>query len=192
MLAHYHGGQWNASSFAQSLGISSATVSRYTDFLEEAFIIRRLFPFSANVKKRLIRTPKIYIRDSGLLHRLTGINSFEDLQHNVLIGHSWEGYVIEQIKHIVPSDIHLYYYRTRSGSECDLVFVKSNQPIATVEIKYSSAPDLSKGHLTAINDLGTTKNYIIAFVSEIYPIKKDIIVCNLQNFMEKYLSEISG
>ena len=124
MLAHFHGGIWNASNFAGSIGVTIPTINRYLDFLEQAFIITRLQPFYLNLKKRLVKSPKIYIRDSGILHHLTGITDFEQLQGNVIIGHSWEGYVIEQIKQRIDDEVDLYFYRTHNGTECDLVLVR--------------------------------------------------------------------
>ncbi|MFQ5641909.1 MAG: ATP-binding protein [bacterium] len=126
MLAHFHGGIWNASTFARSLGITGPPVNRYLKFLEAAFIIHRLPPFSPNLKKRLVKSPKIYLRDSGILHYLAGIADFETLQSHVLIGHSWEGYVIEQIRQVLPEEISLCYYRTQNGTESDLVLVRGN------------------------------------------------------------------
>ena len=104
MLAHYHGGIWNASAFARALGISifPHPVIRYLDFLEDAFIVHRLAPFHSNMKKRLVKAPKIYLRDSGLLHRLAGISTIEDLYGNVLIGHSFEGYVSSRSDNAFP------------------------------------------------------------------------------------------
>lgn len=185
MLGHFHGGIWNASTFARSLGITIPTVNRYIEFLEAAFIINRLQPFTLNLKKRLVKSPKIYVRDSGILHYLTGILSFENLQGHALIGNSWEGYVIEQIKQIVPGEVDLYYYRTHNGTESDLVLVRGNKPLACIEIKYTAAPKLSKGIQIAIEDLGTEANFIIVPQSETYPIGKNIMVCSLFNFLTK-------
>ncbi|MFQ5650556.1 MAG: ATP-binding protein [bacterium] len=192
MLAHFHGGIWNASTFAKSLGVTIPTVNRYVDFLEAAFIINRLQPFTLNLKKRLVKSPKIYIRDSGILHYLTGVLSFENLQGHVLIGNSWEGYVIEQIKQILPGEVDLYYYRTHNGTESDLVLVRGNKPLACIEIKYTAAPKLSKGLQIAIEDLGTEANFIIVPQSETYPVGKNIMVCSLFDFLTKHVySELS-
>ena len=190
MLSHYHSGIWNHSSFARALGVTPPTVNRYLEFLEGAFIIHLLQPFYINVKKRLVKSPKVYIRDSGILHRLAQFSSMDDLQSNVLIGASWEGYVVEQIRQRVPSGIALFYYRTHDGTECDLVFVKANQPIATAEIKLTSQPSISKGLTIAIQDLGTTSNFIITVDTDDYSLRKDIRVCSLLTFLDKYLSNL--
>ena len=191
MLAHFHGGIWNASPFAGSLGLSSPTVNRYVEFLEAAFIITRLQPFTPNLKKRLVKSPKVYLRDSGMLHHLTGILSFDELQGHVLIGNSWEGYVIEQIRQIVPEEITLYYYRTHNGTESDLVLVRGNRPISCIEIKYTAAPRLSKGLQIAIEDLGTETNFIIVPQSESYPVSSKVEVCGLVEFLTTHLKRFS-
>lgn len=190
MLAHYHGGIWNAEKFAQALGISQPTVRHYLDFLDNAFIVHRLYPYAANVKKRLVKAPKIYIRDSGLLHRLVDITSFNELRRKVLIGASFEGYVIEQIKQRVPSNISLYYYRTHDGSECDLVLTSAGKPIATVEVKYSATPNLTKSHTFALQDIGTKQNFVISVGHEDFPLKNNVRACTLPVFLEKYLPQI--
>lgn len=190
MLAHFHGGIWNASNFAKSLGITIPTVNRYLEFLEAAFIINRLQPFYLNLKKRLVKSPKIYIRDSGILHYLAGILNFHDLQGNVLIGNSWEGYVIEQVKQILPGEFALYYYRTHNGTESDLVLVRGNKPLSCIEIKYTAAPKLSKGFQISIEDLRTNNNFIIAPKSDTYPISKKVIVCNLFDFLSQHIHSI--
>ena len=187
MLANYQGGLWNASNFAKSMGLTYPTLNRYLDFLEEAFLVTRLQPFSHNITKRLVKSPKVYIRDSGVLHYLTSITDFEQLQGNVLIGNSWEGYVIEQILELVPPDIDLYFYRTHNGAECDLVLVKGLQPISAIEIKYTSAPRISKGFRIAIEDLGTLDNYIITPYSDTYMKTENLRVCNLMEYLDKYI-----
>jgi len=190
MLAHFHGGIWNANSFAKSLGITIPTVNRYLDFLEAAFIITRLQPFYSNVKKRLVKSPKVYFRDSGILHFLAGISNFENLQGHVLIGNSWEGYVIEQIRQILHDDLDLYYYRTHNGAESDLVLVKGNNPVSCIEIKYTSSPRLSKGFQISFEDLQTKQNYIIVPKSEPFPIHQNVTVCNLLDFLKSHLPSI--
>jgi uncharacterized protein len=187
MLAHYNGNLWNASSFANALGISVPTVIRYVDFFEEAFLVRRLKPWEINAKKRLIKSPKIYIRDTGLLHYLAGINNFDSLQGNVMIGISWENYVIEQIAQLIPSDYGLYFYRTQAGAEADLVIVKGVKPLSCIEIKYSSNPSLSKGFVNVLDDLGTTHNFIITPASSSYLINRQVRVVQLIEFLKEHL-----
>ncbi len=190
MLAHFHGGIWNASNFSRSLGITVPTVNRYLEFLDAAFMVNRLQPFYLNLKKRLVKSPRVYIRDSGILHYLAGISNFQDLQGNLLIGNSWEGYVIEQVKQVIPTDIDLYFYRTHNGSESDLVMVKGNNPLACIEIKYTSAPKASRGFRICIKDLGTESNFIITPKSDTYPLGDNITVCNLFAFLSRHIDSI--
>jgi len=190
MLAHSHGNIFNASNFARALGVTSPTITKYLHFLKEAFLINSLQPYFFNTKKRLVKSPKIYIRDSGILHYLT--NTLDEKIHpvNVLIGASWEGYVIEQIKQITERKVELFYYRTHHGTECDLLFVKGLKPVAAIEIKYSSAPSITKGFTLAINDLQSENNFIITPDCDDYLIRKNIRVCNLNDFIGKYLNNI--
>ena len=190
MVSHYHGGIWNASKFANSLDLTVPTVNRYIDFLEAAFILHRLSPFYLNIKKRLVKSPKLYIRDSGILHFLAGITDFENLQGHVLIGNSWEGYAIEQIKQLLPEELSCYYYRTHQGTECDLVLVRGTEPEMGIEIKYTAEPKPAKGFINAIEDLGTEKNYIITPKSETYPLSKTMSVCSLKDFILHQMKEL--
>ncbi len=190
MLAHFHGGIWNASTFAKSLGISVPTVNRYVNFLEAAFIVRRLEPYHFNMKKRLVKSPKIYIRDTGILHYLTGIHNPESLQGHVLIGNSWEGYVIEQIQQCLLQELKLFYYRTHHGAESDLVLVKGTQPLACLEIKYTSQPRPAKGFAIAVDDLQTKINFVITPKSDSYLIGKSTYVCNLFEFLSEKIKNL--
>ena len=187
MLSHMHADIINYSNLSKSLNLSVNTIKRYISFFENAFLIRLLQPFHTNIKKRLIKSSKIYIRDSGILHYLQNISEKKDLYGNPLIGNSWEGFVIEQITELLPDKYQVYFYRTHDGSECDLVIAKSQKPIVSVEIKYSSAPKLCKGSFYAFNDLKTEQNYVITPNSDDYLIKKNIRVCNLYDFLTKYI-----
>ncbi len=190
MLAHYNGNLWNASAFSKALSLSNPTVIRYADFFEEAFLIRRLKPWNVNAKKRMVKSPKIYIRDTGLLHHLAGINDFESLHGNILIGSSWENYVIEQISQLIKSNFELFFYRTQAGAEADLIIANGIIPVCCIEIKFSSDPKVSKGFLNVINDLQTKSNYIITPESSTYPLNRQISVVNLIDFITNVLPEI--
>ena len=191
MLAHAQGSVWNAGMFAKSLGVTEPTVRKYIDFLEYTFLITRLQPFFVNVRKRIVKAPKVFIRDSGMLHSLAGIRSVDGLYDKLLIGQSFEGYAIEQIRQVAPSTLSLYYYRTHQGSECDLVLVRGFEPVAAVEIKYSAAPSLSRGNTVALEDLNTKQNFIITPESDDYPLKEKIRVCSLPTFLSKYLPKLA-
>ncbi|MBU0486755.1 MAG: DUF4143 domain-containing protein, partial [Bacteroidetes bacterium] len=190
MLAGYHGGILNASSLSSALDISAPTVRKYIYFLENAFLIRTLPPFFVNFNKRLVKAPKIYIRDSGVLHFLRHISSFESLENNVLIGSSWEGYVLEQIIQLLPTRIQHYYYRTQAGTECDLILAKGDTVVAAIEIKYSSAPEVTKGFIISIQDLSPQNAFIVTPFSDDFLIRENIRVCNLVDFITIHLPKL--
>jgi uncharacterized protein len=181
MLAHSHGQLWNACHLAKSLGISAPTVRTYLDILEETFVVRRLQPYHINIKKRLIKSPKIYIRDSGLLHALLSIRTIDALQSHPLVGSSWEGFVIEQIIGLMQKSHDVYFYRTNAGAEIDLVvFDRKNRPIA-IEIKYSASPKVEKGYWIAYEDLSCKKGFIVYPGDDSYPIRKNVFVLPLKD-----------
>jgi predicted AAA+ superfamily ATPase len=151
MLAHYHGQIWNAAEPARSLGVSEPTVRRYLDILTSVFMVRQLPAWHANLKKRQVKAPKIYFRDTGLLHQLLGIHSQTDLLNHPRCGASWEGYVIEEIIKSVEPD-ECYYWATYQGAEIDLVFRKGRQWMG-VECKRMDAPRLTPSMQIALNDL---------------------------------------
>ena len=151
MLAHYHGQTWNAAEPARSLGVSEPTVRRYLDILSGVFMVRQLLPWHANLKKRQVKAPKSYFRDTGLLHYLLGIRSDKELLGHPKCGSSWEGYVIEEaIKATEPDEA--YYWATHSGAEIDLVLIKNGRMLG-VECKRMDAPRLTPSMRTALEDL---------------------------------------
>ncbi|MFH2096772.1 MAG: ATP-binding protein [Bacteroidota bacterium] len=188
MLAHWNGNMINYSTLSKSLELSSTTVKKYVSFLEDAFLIRQLQPYSPNIKKRLVKSPKVYIRDTGILHYLLHIDSFADLQLHPVIGHSWEGFSIEQIIQVANDRLQPFFYRSHQGAECDLVLVKGGKPYYGIEIKYTASPKITKGLLQSIEDLNTEKNFIITPESDDYFITKGIRVCSLQTFLNKHLT----
>jgi hypothetical protein len=190
MIAHFHGNILQAENFARSLGVTGPTAARYFDFLEGAFIIHRLPAYSHNSKKRLIKSPKLYLRDSGVLHRLCHFEDIEDLKSNVIVGNSWEGYVIEQINSSKPEHLRMYYYRTHDGAETDVVLEKGNKVVACIEIKYSNAPMLSKGFYISLQDLKCKTGFVITPASENYLNGQGIRICSVVDFLKKYLPEL--
>ena len=189
MIAHHHAQLWNASQIANSLGVSAPTIRHYLSILEDTFLVRQLRPFHANLKKRLVKAPKIFIRDSGLLHSLLGIGSMDDLQGRPLVGHSWEGFVIEQIIAQSPPRWEAYFFRTAAGAEIDLILARSGRKPIAVEIKYSTVPEASKGFRSACVDLQCGKEYIVYPGQEAYPLSKTITALPLQQ-MKRIISEI--
>jgi len=187
MLAHVHGQLWNASRIAGSLGITAPTVKHYLDILEETFVVRVLAPWHTNAKKRLVKSPKVFIRDTGLLHALLRIPTNEDLRSHPTAGSSWEGFVIEQILGLVPREWQAHYYRTSAGAEIDLLLHdRRGKPIA-VEIKLSATPQPAKGFWTAMDDLSCKKGYVIYPGKEQYPLGENVMalpVTDLDKILE--------
>jgi uncharacterized protein len=161
MLAHNQGGILNASQLARNLEVSSVTISRYLDLMCDLLLVRRLQPWTFNVGKRLVKTPKAYIRDSGITHALLNIPTYNDLLGNPVVGGSWEGFVIENILAVAPPGVIPFYYRTSSGAEIDLILEFSGKEKWAIEIKRSSAPSLSNGFHTACNDIKPNKRFVV-------------------------------
>jgi hypothetical protein len=184
MVAHLHGQLWNASQIANSLGVSAPTVRHYLDILEGTFIVRQLQPYHSNIKKRLTKSPKVYIRDSGILHTLLRIGTSEDLQNHPSVGSSWEGFVVEQLISMVPADWQVFFYRTAAGAEIDLLLLDGRNRIIAIEVKYSLSPKLSKGFWTAWADLSCHKGYVVYPGKEAYPIDKSVTALPVQELVK--------
>ena len=182
MIAHNHGQVLNASRLGQSLGISHTTARSYIDLLSQTFMVRILSPFITNVKKRLIKSPKVYVRDSGILHALLEIETMDQLLGHPVYGFSWEGFVIETILSWLP-DWRAAFYRTSSGNEIDLIIEKGRKRIA-IECKASLAPSASKGFVLALQELHIETAWIIAPIDEAYPVSKNITVSPLPHFLK--------
>lgn len=185
MLAHYHGQIWNVQPFAASLGVSAPTVSRYVRFLEDSFLFSHLQPYSVNLKKRLVKSPKAYLRDSGLVTALLGISSWEQLAGHPQLGALWEGYVIEQIRSALQPEQELLFYRTHEGAECDVLICEHGMPLYAVEIKYTSAPKVSKGFRNVIADIKTERNFLVVPESMRYQLAGHIEVISLQAMLKQ-------
>ncbi len=191
MLAHHHGGVWNALSFAKGLDVSPTTVNRYLDHLEGAFMVRKLSPYFVNTKKRLVKSPKVYLRDSGLLHYLLDIFKSADLPVHPQVGFSWEGYVIEQILQLLPHTMQAFFYRTHDGSEMDLVLVKGIKPLACIEIKLTTSPSITKGMTESLKDLKCKHNFIITPSADAsYPLSKQVTAIGLHEFLTVKLPKL--
>jgi hypothetical protein len=171
MIAHYHGQIWNAAEPARSLGLSEPTVRRYLDILQDVFMIRILQPWHANLKKRQVKAPKIYFRDSGLLHYLLGIHTFHDLQVHPKSGASWEGYAIEEvIKSVAPNEY--YFWATHNGAEIDLLLIKNGRRLG-VECKRVDAPRLTPSMRNALEDLDLDQLVVFYPGEQIYSLAKN-------------------
>ncbi len=170
MQAHLQGQLFNASALGVSLGgVANTTVARYLDTLVDAMVLRRLAPAHANVGKRLVKSAKVYVRDSGLLHALLGIADLDALQGHPIVGASWEGFVIEQIAAALPTGAELGFYRTAAGAELDVVVTLGQRRIG-FEVKFSAAPKVSRGFWTAAEDLQLDRAYVLAPVERAYPL----------------------
>ena len=183
MLAHLNGQQLNYSQIGKSLGTSHTTARNYVDILSQTFMIRLLQPYSINLKKRLVKQPKIYIRDTGILHSLLNISTYEELYSHPIYGSSWEVMVIENVIRKYK-DYEYFYYRTSGGTEVDLILKKASD-IIVLEIKTSLNPKVSKGFWNAIDDVKANKAYIIAPVKEKYPFKNGVWVYPLDVFINE-------
>lgn len=161
MLAHAQGGTLNAARLAAGLGMSGQTVARYLDLLADLLVVRRLAPWTANVGKRLVRSPKVYVRDSGLVHALLGIGDLEALLAHPVAGPSWEGFAIENLLAAAPAGAQAGFYRTAAGAEIDLVLALAPARPWAIEIKRSSAPRPSRGFHQACADLGARRRLIV-------------------------------
>jgi predicted AAA+ superfamily ATPase len=176
MCAHLHGQLFNASQLGLALGgLAHTTVARYLDLLVDALVLRRLEPWHANVGKRLVKSPKVYVRDSGLLHALLGIASLDDLAGHPAAGLSWEGFIIEQLIAGLPPLATHGFYRTAAGAELDLVVETGGKRVG-YEIKLSNAPRPARGFWTACEDLGLDRAFVIAPVREGYPLADKVEV----------------
>ena len=187
MCAHIHGSPLNASKLADSLGVSSHTVRSYIDLLEHTFMLRVLLPDVPNLKKRLVKSPKIYIRDSGILHALLDIRTHDDLLSHPVLGTSFEGFAMENIL-ASANHYEASFYRTSAGAEIDLILRRGRRTLA-FELKSSSVPRVSKGFWNALEDISPDEAYVVAPVKESYPMKGDVMVSPLQEIIAKLKEE---
>lgn len=190
MLAHSSGQILNASTLANSLGLSSPTINKYIDFLEGAFLIYSLQAFAPNMKKRIVKRPKIYLTDTGILHHLIGVENFNELAGHPGLGPSWETFVLTQILAEKKRTLKLFFYRTHHGAEVDFVITKGEKVLATVEVKFTNSPKLSKGNYIAFEDLNSPANFVITPSSDNYLINKNVRACSLKTFTKDYLSAL--
>jgi predicted AAA+ superfamily ATPase len=174
MLAHHHGQLLNRSQLGQSLGVTPATIGHHLDMLSQTYMVRSLPPLLPNLKKRLVKSPKVYLRDSGILHTLLGLETESDLRGHPVFGASWEGFALEQILDQYPGWT-ASHYRTATGVELDLILEKGRRRIA-FEFKASSAPDVTRGFHQAIADLQPEHTYIVAPVEKSYPIGNNMTI----------------
>jgi predicted AAA+ superfamily ATPase len=181
MCAHSHGSLLNATKLADSLGVSSHTIRSYVELLEHTFMIRVLLPDAPNLKKRLVKSPKIYVRDSGILHGLLDIRTHDDLLSHPVVGASFEGFAMENIL-ASAGGYEPSFYRTGAGAEIDLVLRRGRRVLA-FELKSSTVPSVTKGFWNALEDISPEGAYVVAPVKESYPIKHGVIVTTLHDII---------
>ena len=190
MLAHNQGGVLNASQLARNLELSNVTINRYLDLMVDLLLVRRLQPWAVNVGKRLVRAPKVYVRDSGLVHSLLNITAYNDLVSHPVVGGSWEGFVIENILSCVQGRALPYYYRTSAGAEIDLILEFSGQEKWAIEIKRSSAPALSKGFHIACEDIGADRKFVVYSGSDSFSMGGDVTAISPAGFLQEIITRI--
>ena len=189
MLAHGQGGLLNSSKLAGNLGVSSPAISRYLDLLTDLLLVRRLPPYFTNTKKRLVKAPKTYVRDSGLVHALLGIESRDELLGHPVVGSSWEGFVIENILSAAPRRTQASFYRSSAGAEIDLVLnMGAKHGVWAIEIKLSEAPSTSKGLHSAMIDIQPDKTFIVYSGNDRYPKTDSIEVISLSGLLDELLA----
>ena len=179
MLAHNQGSLLNASKLAAALSISSQSVTRYIDLLADLLLVRRLEPFHTNIQKRLVKSPKTYVRDSGLVHALLGIPNRNALAGHPVVGMSWEGFVIENMIAAAPEGTKANFYRTAAGAEIDLILELPDGELWAIEIKRGLAPKLEKGFYNAKADLNLAKSFIVYSGTDRYPVAEDVEVISV-------------
>jgi predicted AAA+ superfamily ATPase len=180
MLAHYQSGLHNAAAFARALGVDGKTVASYIDLLVDLLLVRRLTPWHANVGKRLVKSPRLYVRDSGVVHALLGLGSLDDVLGHPVAGASWEGFVIEALTSIAPDGTQAYFYRTSAGAEIDLLLALPGGALWAIEVKRSLAPKVERGFHHACSDLDPQRKIVIYPGQETYPLAPGIEAMSLR------------
>jgi predicted AAA+ superfamily ATPase len=179
MLAHHQAGMHNAATLAQGLGVDGKTVARYLDLLVDLLLVRRLSPWHRNVGKRLVKSPKVFVRDSGLVHALLGLGNKEQLLGHPVVGPSWESFVLETLLVLAPRGTEANFYRTAAGAEIDLVLTLPGGKLWAVEIKRSSAPKLERGFHLACADLKPARRFVVYPGDDRFPLDAETEVLGL-------------
>lgn len=184
MLAHHQGGLLNVAQLARNLGVDAKTAASYIDLLCDLLLVRRLQPWHTNTGKRLVKAPKVYVRDSGVLHALLGIGHREQLLSHMVVGASWEGHCIENLLSCAPAGVTGYFYRTSAGAEIDLLLTWPSGEQWAVEIKRSLTPKLERGFHHACEDLKPARKWVVYPGNESYPLAADIQAVSLRGLCE--------
>jgi predicted AAA+ superfamily ATPase len=170
MLAHHQGGVLNVAQLARNVGVDGRTAARYLDLLVDLLLVRRLPAWHANVGKRLVKSPKVYVRDSGLVHSLLAIDDVDTLLSHPVVGASWEGFVIEKLLAVRPAGVTAHFYRTGGGAEVDLLLAWPDGSLWAIEVKRSLSPKAERGFQTACEDLTPVRRLVVYPGRERYPL----------------------
>ena len=189
MLAHHQGSVLNAANLARNLDVSGVTIGRYLDLMVDLLLVRRLKPYTFNIGKRLVRSPKIYVRDSGITHALLNIADYNQLLGHPVVGGSWEGFVIENILSVTPYGVQPFYYGTPAGAEIDLILEFSPDKKWAIEIKRNATPTVKKGFHIACEDIKPTKRYVVYAGTDQFSLGNGIIAISLSNLMEEVMRQ---
>ncbi len=181
MLAHGQGGLLNAAALAGSLGVDGKTVAKYVDLMVDLLLVRRLPPFHANVRKRLVKSPKVYVRDSGIVHTLLRLDDEESVLGHPVAGMSWEGFALETLIGAAPSRTVASFYRTATGVELDLILELPKNRLWAIEFKRGLAPRIGRGLRTAIKDIEPDRTFVVYSGDEHYPMGKGIEAISLRD-----------
>ena len=192
MLAHSQGGLWNASALARSLGVDGKTVVRYLDLLVDLLLVRRLPPFHANVSKRLVKSPKVYVRDSGIVHALLGLDAWDDVLGHPVAGKSWEGFVSETLIRAAPDRAQASFYRTATGVEIDLVMELPGGAVWAIEIKRGVATAPKRQLRVALDDVGPDRAFVVYGGDERYPLPGGVEAVGLGEMVGELAGEAAG
>lgn len=184
MLAHLQASTVNTAQLARNLGVDTRTASGYLDLLTDLLLVRRLQPWHSNQGKRLVKSPKIYIRDSGLLHSLLGITDMDSLLSHPVVGASWEGHVVESLIAVAPADATASFYRSSAGAEIDLILTWPSGEHWAIEVKRSTSPKVERGFFSACEDIKPTKKWVIYPGVDAYPLNDDIQAMPLHTAMQ--------
>ena len=190
MLAHSQGSPLNAAMIARSLGVNGKTVAGYLDLMVDLLLVRRLQPWHTNVGKRLRKSPKVYVRDSGVLHALLNLRTREDILGHPVVGHSWEGFVIENLLAVAPARSEANYYRAAGGAEIDLVLTLPGRKPWAIEIKRRLNPKPGRGFHSACGDIDPEARFVVYPGSEGYRLSREVEVINLKQMLGK-IAELS-
>lgn len=188
MLAHSQGGLLNAANFARALGVDGKTVARYLDLMVDLLLVRRLPPWTTNAGKRLVRSPKVYLRDSGIVHALLGLPDKEAVLGHPIAGQSWEGYVVENLLSCAPDGVDAAFYRTAAGAEVDLVLRWPADETWLVEVRRSLAPKLERGFRSAWTDVGPERGFVVYPGHDRYRLDNNVDALNLRDLAAEVLA----